>query len=462
MKKRPICLLTIITVATITLLAACSTSDSASSTGETSSNETADTEEKNESSEEPVTTEEPVTITFQTWNPSEGEALTEIITVFEEQNPDIKINFVFMPYSDHVEKLKVDLASGQGPDIYGMQTGATINEFRDFEMDLTTYAQESWGNDWESGFVDFCMDLLNEDGHYYGLPLGLTYAGFAWADVNMLSEYDLEVPKTLEDLKYCSEILRENGQYPLAIGAKDDWINIDTWMSIANDINSEKLYSAIDGETSFTDADLIESFKIWQTLFTDGIVQDGALGVNVYTDTTDLFQSEGSIPMILNGSWNGGVYVSGDEAENRVFNSEGANHDVFLIDWNNDGKVNPIAGSVDVALCMNKDTENPEAAWKFLDFMLHEGQDILVNKYFYYCPSRTDLELNVEGMNEDGMENLNYILEQVENNLGGYREIAYADLKQSIADNLKALALVEITPEKAGEIIEAASQLQKR
>jgi len=35
-------------------------------------------------------------------------------------------------------------------------------------------------------------------------------------------------------------------------------------------------------------------------------------------------------------------------------------------------------------------------------------------------------------------------------------------LKQSIADNLKALALGEITPEKAGEIIEAASQLQKR
>ena len=40
-----------------------------------------------------------------------------------------------------------------------------------------------------SGFCFYdrriCMDLLNEDGKYYGLPLGLTYAGFTWADVRI-------------------------------------------------------------------------------------------------------------------------------------------------------------------------------------------------------------------------------------------------------------------------------------
>ena len=70
-------------------------------------------------------------------------------------------------------------------------TGATIEEFRDFEMDLTSYAEESWGSSWKISTWDFCMDLLNEDSHYYSLPLGLPIWRLTWADVNMLKEYGL-------------------------------------------------------------------------------------------------------------------------------------------------------------------------------------------------------------------------------------------------------------------------------
>lgn len=404
-------------------------------------------------------------ITFQTWNPGEGEAIETLIADFESKNPDIKVNYVYMPYSDHVEKMKIDMASGQGPDVFGMQTGTTIKEFQDFEMNLTEFAEKAWGKDWESGFLDYCKDLLKDkqDGNYYGLPLGLTYAGYAWADVNMLKDYNLDVPKSLDDLKNNAEVLREEGQYPLAIGAKDAWINIDTWMSIANDINSEKLYAAIEGEVPFTDDELVESFGIWQSLFTGGIFQDGSLGVNMYSDTTDLFEKEGSIPMILNGSWTGAAYLNtADPQINKVFNGDGADHDIFLIDWNNDGKVSPVTAGVDVCLCMNKNTKNPEAAWKFIDYMLHDGQDILVNQYFQYCPSRSDLKLDVGRMSEDGLKNMDYIQKQAETNVAGYREMSYAELKQSITDTLISLALNEVTPKEAAETIETASKAQQR
>lgn len=404
-------------------------------------------------------------ITFQTWNPGEGEAIETLIADFESKNPDIKVNYVYMPYSDHVEKMKIDMASGQGPDVFGMQTGTTIKEFQDFEMNLTEFAEKAWGKDWESGFLDYCKDLLKDkqDGNYYGLPLGLTYAGYAWADVNMLKDYNLDVPKSLDDLKNNAEVLREEGQYPLAIGAKDAWINIDTWMSIANDINSEKLYAAIEGEVPFTDDELVESFGIWQSLFTGGIFQDGSLGVNMYSDTTDLFEKEGSIPMILNGSWTGAAYLNtADPQINKVFNGDGADHDIFLIDWNNDGKVSPVTAGVDVCLCMNKNTKNPEAAWKFIDYMLHDGQDILVNQYFQYCPSRSDLKLDVGRMSEDGLLNMDYIQKQAETNVAGYREMSYAELKQSITDTLISLALNEVTPKEAAETIETASKAQQR
>ena len=116
-----------------------------------------------------------------------------------------------------------------------------------------------------------------------------------------------------------------------------------------------------------------------------------------------------------------------------------------------------MTAGVDVCLCMNKNTKNPEAAWKFIDYMLHDGQDILVNQYFLYCPSRSDLKLDVQGMSEDGLKNLNYIQKQAETNVAGYREMAYAELKQSITDTLISLDLNEVTPKEAAETVETAS-----
>ena len=159
-------------------------------------------------------------------------------------------------------------------DVYGMQTGASLKEFRDFETELGAYAKEQYGEDWSSDYKEFAMDLLNGNGEYYALPLGLNYAGFVWADRALMNQYDVDIPHTYDELVTAAGILRKNDQYPIATGAKDDWINIDTWMSIANDINPEKLYSAIEGETSFEDEDLVHSFEIWQNCFKDGVFQD--------------------------------------------------------------------------------------------------------------------------------------------------------------------------------------------
>ena len=101
------------------------------------------------------------------------------------------------------------------------------------------------------------MSLLQgDDGEYYAVPLGLSYAGYVWANMSYFDKYNLELPTNYDELKEVCQTFRDNGEYPLVIGAKDSWINIDTWMNIAADINTEKLYSAIEGETPFTDEDL--------------------------------------------------------------------------------------------------------------------------------------------------------------------------------------------------------------
>ena len=406
---------------------------------------------------------EKTVVKFQTWNPGTEEYVGEMIDKFEEEHPDIEVQHIYMPYTDHVEKLKVDLSAGDAADVFGVQTGAMYKEFRDFEEDLTPYLVKEYGDDWASNYNEYAMSLLKgDDGEYYAVPLGLSYAGYVWANMSYFDKYNLELPTNYDELKEVCQTFRDNGEYPLVIGAKDSWINIDTWMNIAADINTEKLYSAIEGETPFTDEDLVQSFQIWQNCFTDGVFQDGALGVGMYTDSTDMYQKEGSVPMILNGSWSLGAYMDSDEQSQEVYNGEGANHKIFLMDWNNDGKIAPVEEAVDVSLAINNQSKVKDAAWTFVDWMIHEGADTLVNGQLQYMPARNDMELNVEGLNENGTENLEYCVEQGKNNVGGYREMAYAELKETISNELTELALGDVTPEEAAETIEAASQAQER
>ncbi len=404
-------------------------------------------------------------VSIQTWNPADrgpDSPIYQIISDFEEKNPDIKIDYVYVDSGSHMEQLKVKLMGGEGPDIFGISAGTNYNEFRDFEEDITSYCKNTWGDDWEFKFYDICKKSLESDGKYYGVPLGITYAGFAWADKAMLANYSLDVPTSYDDLLQVSKVLRENNQFPLAIGAKDAWVDIDAWMSIANDVNRDKLYSAIEGNTPFTDADLVESFRIWQNCFKDGIFQDGAIGMTLYNEVNDMFQKEGSIPMFINGSWALNMFTLTDEDTQKVFHSEGADHGIFLIDWNNDGKVCPLTASTDVILCMNKDSKVKDAAFQFMDYMVNEGQDLLVNKYLEYMPSRKDMELKIEGLSENGQDALKVVLENASDNVAGTRSISYAELSAKITDELQALAAEQLTPEEAAEQIEAFSKTIKR
>lgn len=406
--------------------------------------------------------EEPVVLTWQTWNPGDDIYTHTIIENFEAANPGIKVEYTCMPYSDHVQDMQIKMNNGEGADIFCMQTGATYKEFRPYEVDLTPYAEASWGEGWQSKFLDFCMDLLNEDGSYYGLPLGLTYAGFIWADAEMLAKYDLAVPTNYAELVEVCNVLRDNGEYPLTIGAKDDWINIDTFFNIMNDINAEKLYAAIEGEVAWTDEEIVEAFQIWANCFTDGVFQDGCLGVNMYIDTTDIFDY-GEAPLHMNGSWLSGNFLNQDNLDiNEAFNHEGADHEVFLLDWDNDGDIAGCQATIDVVLCINSNSKHIDEAWKFVNYLLHEGQDYLINERLYYFPSRTDLELAVKGLSEDGTACVNYMLEQAASNTAGYREMAYPELKLAICEALKALGTGEMTAAQAGEHCEAASQAQAR
>ena len=393
---------------------------------------------------------------FKTWNPTDmgpDSPIHRIIKDFENLYPHIDIQYEYIDSRNYINQIKVELMGGEGADVYGMHTGMNYKAFRDYEEDLTMYCEQAWGEDWEEHFVSKTMDQLKSEDGIYGIPLGITYAGSAWADVTMLKEYGLDIPDSYSELWEAAKVLRKNGQFPLALGAADEWINIDTWMSIAADIDVDKLYAALNGEGSFCEEELVESFRIWQDCFQNGIFQDNAFEMTLYNDVNDLFQKEGKIPLLLNGSWALNMFSLSDVQTRAVFDALGANHQIFAIDWNEDGKYHSITASTDVILCLNKASKVKEEAFLFMQYLVDEGQKILVNEYMEYMPSTKDMELKIEGLSENGQECLETVLgfSKTAAGMRGIEDPLYQDI---ITEVLEQLSRFELEPYEAAEVIE--------
>jgi ABC-type glycerol-3-phosphate transport system substrate-binding protein len=397
----------------------------------------------------------PVEITFRTWNPGSGEARDHLVAAWSKFNPNSTVEFQDVAYSDHIQSLKVLVASGEGPDLYGIQVGSFIKEFSEFTVDVAPGMAKDFGPDWENKFARWALEQTKGDlPTYYGLPTGASYAGFYWANLSYFDKYNLKIPASYNELLAVTKTLRSKGELPLLIGAKDDWINIDTFMNMACDIDREKVYAAIAGKVPFTDPVFVQALTIWKNCFDQGIFQDGALGINVYSDATTIFEDDHKAPMICNGAWTCSDLVK--------MGTDGTNFEVFTLDWNNDGKQSTVMPGVDVVLSISKESKHPQEAWEFFKWYILEGVKYMIDEKLQYFPVINGYEANLSTFPALTQRNAKKVIAIAEKQAYGYREMAYPRLKQTIADQLKAVALGESTPQRAAQIIEAASKAEKR
>ena len=107
---------------------------------------------------------------------------------------------------------------------------------------------------------------------------------------------------------------------------------------------------------------------------------------------------------------------------------------------------------------MNKYSKVKDEAFRFMDYLVHEGQELLVNGYLEYMPSLSTMVLDVQGVNADGKANMDFVCENAKDNVAGPRVMNYSELYVKLLDTLEALAINEVTPQEAAKQVEAVSR----
>ena len=222
MKRKIICTL-LTTSLLIAALGGCTSADSSKSMGENGSESKAAEMTENSKSEEDSSIP---TIRFAynwtgTADPKNATYEKMITDYVEEHKMYVNIILETASGMDLQDKIKVDLAAGDLPDVF-MYWGGESNLGSMVEngllVDVDTYCAESKSisrEQWdESTFLNSTLD-----GKEFMFPVE-SFKWFCIYNQALFDEYGLKIPTTYEELKECNEVFKANGITTIDVGSK--------------------------------------------------------------------------------------------------------------------------------------------------------------------------------------------------------------------------------------------------
>lgn len=255
-------LASILTVLLLGLTAAGCGSTNSSSNG-SKANDDASTSAK------PAENKEPVTLTFlERWpNQPYKNYFDSVISEFQKNNPNIKINVVTALNDDYKQKINVLLGNNNPPDIFFSWVGEYGDKFiRDGRaLDITKYVQEDKG--WSDQILPSQLAPFTMDKKVYGVPFFMDGKVFFY-NKDLFDKNQIQVPKTWTEFIGALDKLKAAGATPIEFGNKSPWagghyLTTLNQRVVAPDVLA-KDYNL--STAQFTDAGYVKALNLFQQL----------------------------------------------------------------------------------------------------------------------------------------------------------------------------------------------------
>ena len=157
--------------------------------------------------------------------------------------------------------LQTQLRSGEGPDVFGYDTGpgfAGALAEAGLLYDLTDAYEE---NDWP--IYDFAKERVTFDGKIFGIPSEIETVGLFY-NTDLFAELGIERRRTSTT---CSALRRSSdaGLIPMAVSDKEGWQGGHLLsMALSSDIGCRRMEALITGEQSWDSPEVVDSLEVWQ------------------------------------------------------------------------------------------------------------------------------------------------------------------------------------------------------
>lgn len=289
-----------------------------------------------------------VEITYGIWDKNQVPAIEEIIKLFNEKYPNIKVKTELTPYKQYFQKLETAATGGALPDVLWMN-GPHIVQYAEGKVILPLSDLAKKDNYSLDNYPKSLIDLYTVDGKVYGIPKDFDTTGF-WYNKKIFDEAGLPYPDETWDwntLKEAAKKLtnKDKGIWGYAAEMKSQGGYYDFIWQNGGHIISE------DGKSvGFNQPEAIEALKYNISFIKEGLSPTQAQMTE--TAPSELLSS-GKIAMMFDGPWMVPEYKKNPDLNVAVV-PKGKQRAVSI-----HGLANVIAAN----------TKHKDAAWKFVQFL---------------------------------------------------------------------------------------------
>lgn len=293
-----------------------------------------------------------VTLSYAVWDQAQVPAMEKIIAEFNKDHPDIHVKIQLTPWDDYWTKLQTAATGGSAPDVF-WTTLAYFDYYADGGalLPLDDQIEES-GLDM-SNYNPAMTEAYTFDDTVYGIPKDINAFGLFY-NKTLFDEAGVDYPDdswTWNDVEEAAHELTDpaKGVYGIAAPEADE----TTWYLTVPQ-NGGEVISEDGTESGYDDPETIEAIQFWVDLVNDEVSPN--LQQLTDTDSLAMFTS-GKVAMHYGGSWD--PVAIADVPAAKAFTGVAPLPEGESANFYSNGLANSIYA----------ETEHPEEAWEFVEFL---------------------------------------------------------------------------------------------
>ncbi|WP_227497146.1 ABC transporter substrate-binding protein [Planctomonas psychrotolerans] len=299
---------------------------------------------------------DPDTLRFMIGQPEDPAdlALTEqdIATFAEESGITIELDVI--PSENVRTVLQTQLRSGDGPDIFGYDTGpgfAGALAEAGLLYPLTEHFSE---REWP--IYDFAQERVTFGGEIVGIPNDIETVGLFY-NATMFDELGIAQPQSVADLTAAAQTIADSGVIPFAVSDQEGWQGGHLLsMVLSSEVGSDAMEALIAGDTRWDSPEVVSALTLLADFNEAGYFTPSPAAVT-YDNANALFYS-GQAAINPTGSW-----LAQDIERNVEF-------EVGYMPFPASDGPGIFSGGLGSGLFVNATTTKTDAAVEFIDYLL--------------------------------------------------------------------------------------------
>jgi raffinose/stachyose/melibiose transport system substrate-binding protein len=307
---------------------------------------------------------------------------TAINQAFEEEHPNIKLNFQF---SGSETAIDTAVKSNSLPDVFYVQ-GNKTPKMKLYVQSGALLDLDDYGLD-TSRFEEDLMEYAKVDGKLYSSPPAFMDSQLIYYNKDIFEKEGLQAPATLDEFVTLVAALKDKGITPFSVPGKAEFER--AWLAFAlMPATAEEALSKInEGTGSFKDPSIIKVFQTIREFADKGYFTKDLASVD--NAGAQLAFTNGRTAMMADGTWNDPTFVGA-----------GINLGRFYIPTVSGERIAPQSFSNATTFAVSAGTKHPEEAVEYVKFLSSQKAQQLFEDETGMVPALQDITPRDEGVKE--------------------------------------------------------------